>query len=135
LRIPRLAEDDWLGNCRVHGDCVEGLAAGPAIGARQTLGDSDSAIWQSVTHALAMLAHNLVLTVAPRRIIIGGGVAIANPWLHADIREALLESLAGYPPSEEIAADPEFICSPALGERAGSLGAIALALELVDGDA
>ena len=131
LRIPRLVEDDWLGNCAVHGDCVEGLAAGPAIGARQALGDDEAAIWESVAHALAMLAHNLVLTVAPRRIIIGGGVAIGNPWLHAIVRALLIESLAGYPPSERIAADTQFICPPALGDRAGSLGAIALGLEAI----
>ena len=133
LRVPRLAGDDWPGNCAVHGDCAEGLAAGPAIVARQARGDPGEQIWASVGHALAMLAHNLVLTVAPRRIIIGGGVALGNPWLHVAVRERLLDSLAGYPPSEAIAADPDFICPPGLGDRAGSLGAIALALRLVEG--
>ena len=132
LRVPRLAGDDWAGNCAVHGDCVEGRAAGPAIAGRQARGDADEQIWKSVSHALAMLAHNLVLTVAPRRIIIGGGVAAGNPWLHKSVREELLESLAGYPPSASIASDPDFICAPALGDRAGSLGAIALALHVVE---
>lgn len=131
LRIPRLSGDGWPGNCAVHGDCVEGLAAGPAIGARQARGDADAAIWETVAHALAMLAHNLVLTVAPRRIIIGGGVANNNPWLHDIIRKFLLDSLAGYPPSPRIAADPQYICAPSLGDRAGSLGAIALALDAI----
>jgi fructokinase len=128
LRVPRLAGDTWAGNCAVHADCVEGLAAGPAISARQSRGDDEKQMWASVTHALAMLAHNLVLTVAPRRIIIGGGVAAGNPWLHQALRAALLDSLAGYPPSNRINADPHFISPPALGDRAGSLGAVALAL-------
>ena len=131
LRVPRLADDNWPGNCAVHGDCVEGMAAGPAIRARQARADDEDRIWASVAHALAMLAHNLVLTVAPRRIIIGGGVASAHPWLHEKVRAGLLDSLAGYPPSEAIARDSSFICPPGLGDRAGSLGAIALALDAI----
>ena len=127
LRIPRFKGDDWPGQCAVHGDCVEGLAAGPAIAARRAAGHSDEQIWASITNALAMLCHNLVLTVAPRRIIIGGGVAMGNVWLHEAVRAELLDSLAGYPPSDRISADPDFICPPKLGDRAGSLGAIALA--------
>jgi fructokinase len=131
LRISRLSGDDWAGNCAVHGDCVEGLAAGPAIAARQARGDDEDAIWRGVVHALAMLAHNLVLTVAPQRIIIGGGVAAGNPWLHQATRSALLDSLGGYPPSVAIASDPDFISPPTLGGRAGSLGAIALGLDAI----
>ena len=131
LRVPRLSGDTWAGNCAVHGDCVEGLAAGPAIAARQAGGDDDDRIWQAVTHALAMLAHNLVLTVAPGRIIIGGGVAAGNPWLHAAVRARLLESLNGYPPADAIAADAAYLCAPSLGGRAGSLGAAALALAAI----
>jgi len=131
LRIPRLAGDDWPGNCAVHGDCVEGLAAGPAISARQVKGDDERAIWGSVVHALAMLTHNLVLTVAPQRIIIGGGVASGNPWLNQAVKAALLDSLSGYPPSTAIRADDRFISAPGLGDRAGSLGAIALGLDVI----
>jgi fructokinase len=131
LRVPRQPGDDWPGMCAVHGDCVEGLAAGPAITARQKRGDRDPAVWESVIHALAMLAHNLVLTVAPRRMIIGGGVAGGNPWLPNQVRLSLLESLAGYPPSSAIANDDGFVCAPALGGRAGSLGAVALALDAI----
>ena len=131
LRVPRLSGDGWPGNCAVHGDCVEGLAAGPAIMARKERGDAEPAIWESVIHALAALAHNIVLTVAPQRIIVGGGVANGNPWLHSLLRKAMLESLAGYPPSQAVAEDPDFICAPALGEHAGSLGAVALALRAI----
>lgn len=71
LRIPRLAGETWAGVCPYHGDCVEGLASGPAIQARagepgDRLEPSHPA-WDEVVHALAALLHNLVLTAAPRR--------------------------------------------------------------------
>jgi fructokinase len=131
MRVPRLAGDLWPGACSVHGDCVEGLAAGPAIAARRAAGRGEDEVWTTVVHALAMLLHNLVLTVAPRRIIIGGGVAQGNPWLHDAVRDRLLDSLAGYPPADQIAADANYICPPALGDRAGSLGAVALGLSAI----
>lgn len=130
-RIPRRPGDYWPGVCPVHGDCAEGLIAGPAIVAQRAAGRSDDDVWATVTHALAMLLHNLVLTVSPRRIIVGGGVAAGNPWLHARIREGLLGSLAGYPPADRIAGDSNYVCGPTLGDRAGSLGAVALALATI----
>lgn len=77
LRIPRLPGETWPGVCPYHGDCVEGLASGPAIQARagetgDRLGPSHPA-WDEVVHALGALLHNLVLTTAPQRILIGGG--------------------------------------------------------------
>lgn len=131
VRVPRCSGDDWPGICPVHGDCAEGLIAGPAIAAQRAAGRLDDEVWATVTHALAMLLHNLVLTASPRRIIVGGGVAAGNPWLHARIREGLLDSLAGYPPADRIAKDPDYVCAPTLGDRAGSLGAVALALATI----
>ena len=127
LRIPRLPGDTWSGNCSFHGDCVEGLASGPAIAAR---GEEN---WDAVTHALAMLLHNLVLTTAPRRILVGGGVPNAEPQILPKIRERMESSLAGFGHSALIAYDPDFVTAPALGARAGPLGAIALGLAAIGG--
>ncbi len=92
--------DTWPGSCPFHGDCVEGLASGPAIEARigqpaASLG-ADSPVWETVVHALAQLNHLLIVTTAPQRILIGGGVMSAHPHLFPRIRHALLESLNGY---------------------------------------
>ena len=123
LRIPRLAGDTWPGFCIFHGDCVEGLASGPAIAAR---GDAN---WDAaVAHALAMMLHNLVMTTAPRRIVIGGGVIGGNPQLIPQIRKMLDESLAGYGHAVLFKDDPDFVRAPELGDRAGPLGALALGL-------
>jgi fructokinase len=131
-RIPRLPGDDWPGNCRFHGDCVEGLASGPAIAARAGMSadrvPADSPIWRGVIHALARLLHNLVLATAPRRILMGGGVLQTRPELLAQVRLELRESLGGYVPCEELDDGlDEYVTAPGLGARAGPLGALAIA--------
>ena len=133
IRIPRAAGDDWPGVCPYHGDCVEGLASGPAIEARAGRpGDrltADDPAWDGVVHAMAMLLHNLVLTTAPSRILIGGGIGCGQPHLLPRLRSALIESLAGYSMVTAVAADiATYLAPPALGSRAGPLGAIAVAL-------
>ena len=133
LRIPRLAGNTWPGVCPYHGDCVEGLASGPAIQARAGFpGDQltrSDPVWDEVVQALAFTFHNLVLTTAPERILIGGGVGQGQPHLLPRIRQALVESLNGYGVAPRIAADIDrFLVHPTLGNRAGPMGAIALGL-------
>jgi fructokinase len=132
-RIARVHGDDWPGACVYHGDCVEGLASGFAVEKRtgrrgETIG-ADDPVWPLVAHALAGLCHNLVLTVVPQRILIGGSVANHQPQLMAMIRAKLVESLAGYQADQIAAGIEAFIVPPALGDQAGPLGAIALALD------
>lgn len=137
LRIPRMAGETWAGACPFHGDCVEGLASGRAIHARTgapgyQVAPSDP-VWNEVVHALAALLHNLVLTTAPQRILIGGGVAGGQPFLLPRLRTALIDSLQGYGAAAEIAAAIEhFVAAPALGARAGPLGAIALSQDAAE---
>jgi fructokinase len=130
-RVPRLAGERWPGNCPFHGDCVEGLASGPAIQARAgvpfaELG-ADHPVWNEVVHALTGLFHNLILTVVPERILVGGGVVLGQPTLLPRIRRALKESLGEYGHAARTAPIEQYLSTPVLGERAGPLGAIALA--------
>jgi fructokinase len=131
-RIVRARGDTWPGNCPFHGDCVEGLASGPAIEARsgKPAGslDPDSPVWETVVHALAQLNHLLVVTAAPERILMGGGVMSAQPHLFPRIRRAVLESLNGYLHIPRVLNDIDrFIAPPGLGTLAGPLGALAIA--------
>jgi len=131
MRIARAPGDIWPGACPYHGDCVEGLAAGPAIVARAGkpagLIGPDDPIWHLVGHAIAQMLHNIVLTATPRRIFLGGGVIGAQPQLFPIIRRALQASLAGYLSSRELDNLDTFIVPPGLGGLAGPLGPIALA--------
>ncbi|MBX9795725.1 ROK family protein [Sphingomonas sp.] len=128
IRPRRLAGDGFAGACSFHGDCVEGLAAGPAIAARtgqpaEALAADDPA-WVPVADALTQLCHVLVLTGVPRRILVGGGVGLGAPQLLPMIRAGLARSLAGY--GETALIDPldAYVAAAALGGRAGPLGAM-----------
>jgi len=132
LRIARAKGDDWPGTCALHGDCVEGLASGPALAARAgrpaaEIG-ADDPVWGLAAHALAQLLHAIVLATAPARIVVGGGVAAARPALLGEVRRRLKASLNGYLDVPELAGELEaFVVPPGLGALAGPLGALALA--------
>lgn len=132
MRVPRSEGDSFAGNCPFHGDCVEGLASGPAIEARtgrkgRDLAADDPA-WAYTADALALLCYNLALTSLPQRILIGGGVATGQPQLLPLIREKFAACMTGYGVVMELAGPLDrYIALPALGTMAGPLGAIALA--------
>lgn len=137
-RIARAAGDTWPGSCPFHGDCVEGLASGPAIEARTgqpgaTLAE-DHPVWDTVAHALAQMCHLLVATVAPQRILVGGGVVTGHPHLFPRMRHLLLSSLNGYLHIPEMQDDIEhYLAPPGLGILAGPLGALAVAADALTG--
>jgi fructokinase len=129
IRVARLAGDDFPGSCPYHGDCVEGLAAGPSLKARagdaaQQLGPDDP-LWRSVAWAIAQLCHAIVGAAAPGAIAIGGGVVENQPHLLGRIEPMLVDSLNGY---MQLPPGGNYVRAPALGADAGPLGAIALAM-------
>ncbi|GAA0320777.1 ROK family protein [Sphingomonas oligophenolica] len=130
IRPVRLAGDTWPGSCPFHGDCLEGLAAGTAIRARTGKGAeqlaADDPVWEGVAHALAQLAHTLVLTGIPRRIVMGGGVMTGIPHLFPRIRTRLIASLGGYGVAPGLEPLDSYVVPAALGNNAGPLGAIEL---------
>lgn len=126
--IRRAADDRFAGICAFHGDCIEGLASGPAIAARAGIvGERlpfDHPVWSEVARDLGEWLALLILTVAPQRIALGGGVLAGRPDLVAGIRRQAKLSLAGYlgdPDLESVIFVSQF------GAQAGPLGSIALA--------
>jgi fructokinase len=134
IRIARLRGDSWPGICQFHGDCLEGLASGPAIGARAGVPGSeippDSPVWEPVAHALAQLLHTMLLGTAPKRILMGGGVMERRPELLARVRALFVESLNGYLDLHDLTGGVDrYVIPPGLGALAGPLGALALAAD------
>ena len=132
VRIPHdRSADPFEGFCPYHGDCFEGLAAGPAIELRWGIpGESlpeDHPAWPLEAEYLAAGVANIVLIVSPQRIVIGGGV-MEKHHLFPMIRGRVVELLHGYSVTEEIVNNiDDYIVPPALRDDSGIAGAFALA--------
>jgi fructokinase len=125
VRIPHnIAEDPFTGSCPYHGDCLEGLASGPAIGARWGVKPEDLApdhpAWALEAKYLAYAIANYVCTLSPERILLGGGVMRQSGLCQA-INAELECVLAGY------VSKMPLVMPAQLGGLAGVLGALALA--------
>lgn len=135
LRIPHDLElDPFEGSCPFHGDCFEGLANGPAIekrlGIKGALVPKTDPYWDIEADYIASALMNYILTLSPRRIILGGGV-MQREFLFPRIRARVHQLLNGYVNSKAILEGmQEYIVPPGLGNQSGSMGAIAMALQL-----
>ena len=133
IRLPRAAGDDFVGACPFHGDCLEGMASGPALLKRtgrraEQLSEDDSA-WRFEVHYLAHALANITCILSPQRMILGGGV-MHQRHLFPRVRSELVSILAGYIQAPEILEDvASYVVPPELDDRAGVLGALALADE------
>ena len=132
VRIPHdLIRDPFVGSCPFHGDCLEGLASGPAMEARwgraaEKLPEGHPG-WALEARYLALALVNLVCTLSPQRIVLGGGV-MSRLSLFPSIRRKLVELLNDYVRAPQIVDRiDDYIVPPALAGRAGALGALALA--------
>lgn len=131
IRLPRAPGDQaFEGICPFHGDCLEGLACGPAIRARwgvpaEALPPEHPA-WGIIAEYIAGLCANLTYIVRPDRIIIGGGV-MQPVDMHGRVRAALERQLAGYDSSIADLDMAAYVAAPTAGESAGLTGALAIA--------
>ena len=134
LRIPHNPErDPFPGSCPFHGDCFEGLASGPAIEKRLGIRGADiledDTFWDLESDYIASALVNYILTLSPRRIILGGGV-MQRDFLFPKVRQRVRELLNGYVVSKSLLEEIDsYIVPPGLGNQSGSLGAIALAMQ------
>ncbi|MGA2489846.1 MAG: ROK family protein [Anaerolineales bacterium] len=128
--------DPFKGICPYHKDCLEGLASGPAMRERwgqdaKTLPDSHPG-WELEAEYIALALINLTYAYSPKRIVLGGGVAL-HRGLYRSVRYKVQQYLNGYIQSP-IVMDKidEYIVPPTLGNRSGVLGAIAMAMDLAN---
>lgn len=127
IRLPRHpADHDFAGTCSFHGDCLEGLVAGPAIKARWGASLSELGADHPAHEIVAWYLGQAVVTwqavLQPSRIVLGGGV-MAAAGLLGGVRQAAATAGGGY-----FAGDPrEIVVAPGLGTDSGLLGALAVA--------
>ena len=132
IRIPHdLVRDPYPGGCPFHGDCLEGLASGPAMEARWGTKASnlraDHPAWELEAHYLALALASWVCTLSPKCILLGGGV-MQQSQLFDLVRNELARLLNGYVRTEQILSGLDrYVRPPLLGSHAGVLGALVLA--------
>ncbi|PLR81651.1 fructokinase [Bacillus canaveralius] len=122
-------EDTYEGTCPYHGNCLEGLAAGPAIEGRYgSKGDElekADKVWEIEAYYIAQALVDYSLTLRPEKIILGGGV-MKQKQLFPLIRDEFAKLMANYVTIPDL---NEYIVAPGLGDNAGVIGSLLLAAE------
>ncbi len=131
--LPRDTKTDpFRGSCPFHDSCLEGLAAGPSFegrwGKKGAELPPDHPAWDLEAHYLALGLQSFLSILSPQRIILGGGV-MDQPQLFPKVRQKLLALNNHYIRHASLteAGIDSYVVPPALGNRAGILGALALA--------
>lgn len=127
VRLPRHADDHAFdGVCPFHGDCLEGLAAGPAIIARwgRSLSElgPDHPAQAMIAWYLGRACATFQAVMEPARMVLGGGV-MATPGLLQRVRAETAAAGGGY----FVGDAGEVVVAPGLSGDAGLMGALALA--------
>jgi fructokinase len=138
--LPSVPGDTFEGACPYHGRCWEGLCSGPAILKRTGIPadelPADHPAWEFVARYVGFALANLVFTLSPRRIILGGSVRkggrLGEDEFFRRIRSHLHEVLNGYVVSQSLEAVGlrDFLVPPGLGDDTGVVGALAMAMAL-----
>ncbi|MGD7008653.1 ROK family protein [Metabacillus sp. 84] len=131
ILVRRHPSDSFQGLCPYHGDCLEGLAAGPAIEKRWGKKGTELAdrleVWELEADYIAQALVNYALIFGPKRMILGGGV-MKQQQLFPLIREKFKIYMNGYLQNSFLDDLETYIVPPALNDFAGLKGSIALAV-------
>ncbi|CAH1222930.1 Putative fructokinase [Paenibacillus allorhizoplanae] len=133
VMIRPASDDSFQGTCPYHGDCLEGMAAGPAIEQRWGVKGSelpvDHPTWDLEAYYLAQSISSTILMMSPKKIILGGGVmqqAHLFPLIHTHVQKIL----NGYIRTESLLENiHSYIVPPGLGTNSGLRGSLALGVE------
>lgn len=128
--VRRHPEDKYTGNCPFHHDCLEGLAGGPAIEARNGVKPydipKDDKAWKIEAYYLAQACVDLTLVLSPEKLVFGGGVS-KQSQLFPMVRESFKKQMNDYVSTPNL---QDYIVPAKLGDNAGITGCFLLAKEL-----
>lgn len=132
ISVRRHPEDSYEGFCPYHRDCIEGLAAGPAIegrwGVKADMLHHEKA-WEMEAYYLAEALVQYILILSPEKIIMGGGV-MKQKHLFPRIHSLVKEKLAVFVPLPDKLV--RYIVPPQLGDDAGVTGALLMAKQILE---
>jgi fructokinase len=126
--------DTFEGVCPYHPNCVEGLASGPSIEKRWNKKAFElterAEVWDMEAFYIAQAIVNIILTLSPHKIVLGGGV-MHQMQLFPIIRRMVSELLNGYIKTSQLADMDNYIVPASLNDDQGIMGCLQLAkLEL-----
>lgn len=133
IRIPHdMRVDPFAGICPYHRDCFEGLASGPALAERWHSKPVDipenHIAWDLEAEYIGHALVNLICTISPEKIVIGGGV-MQNYSLYGLIQQKTKCLLNKYIKSKSLEDGiNDYIVPPRLKEDSGIFGALSLAI-------
>ena len=135
ILLQRHPADTYKGKCPFHGNCLEGLASGPAREERwgakaETLGDRRE-VWELEAYYIAQACVNYTLVYSPKRIILGGGV-MHQEQLFPLIRRQYQELMADYVITPELENLNRYIIPCSLHDDQGILGCLKLAMDALE---
>lgn len=134
ILLSRLPHDTYEGFCPFHKNCMEGLAAGPAIEGRWgkkavELADRTE-VWEMEAAYIAQALVDYAMLLSPQRIILGGGV-MHQTQLFPLIREKFRKLLNGYIKTRELEDIDSYIVPQSLHDKQGIMGALKLGMMAV----
>lgn len=129
--LNRLPQDTYKGFCPFHANCMEGLAAGPAIEGRWgkkaiELADRPE-VWEMEAEYIAQALVDYTMMVSPQRIILGGGVMHQTQLLPL-VRKKFRAILNGYLRTKDLEDLDTYIVLQSLDDKQGIMGALKLAM-------
>lgn len=125
IPVRRIEGDEYRGRCPYHGDCLEGMASGPALADRFGPWDEwGREVVELATRYLAQGLRTMVYLLAPQVVIVGGGVASLD-GLHESLARSLTDELSGYPGLGD--HEDGFVLAPGLGELSALAGCMLVA--------
>lgn len=127
--ITKRETDSYVGKCPYHKNCLEGLAAGPAIEERwgkkaYELADYPQ-VWELEADYIAQALADYVMILSPEMIILGGGVMHQEQLLPM-IREKLKNYIGGYIVTKELENMEHYVVSASLHDNQGIVGCLEL---------
>lgn len=131
ILLQKLPHDTYEGFCPFHKNCMEGLAAGPAIEGRwgkKAVELADRAeVWEMEAEYIAQALVDYVMLLSPQRMILGGGVMHQTQLLPL-IRERFQKLLNGYIRTKELEDLEGYIVLQSLDDKQGIMGALKLGM-------
>lgn len=134
IHLKRLENDNFVGNCPFHRDCVEGMLSGPALEKRfgkrgEEIPNNDSN-WDIIAYYIAQALYTYTMILSPEQIVLGGGV-MQRGHLYPLIHKYFETMNAGYIDFTQLGEQVDkYIVAPALAEHSAIVGAIELAKTL-----